>query len=104
MVCISNNFMKKNVKTFLKFAAKDEIAKSANPSIVRASTIYFRTMQEMRKHQKNIAKGKKVSHWDYGRQGSQTTIHLQNILGMGNAVLRNFCRSRETWCCYSSYI
>ena len=72
--------MKKNVKTFLKFAAKDEIAKSANPSIVRASTIYFRTMQEMRKHQKNIAKGKKVSHWDYGRQGSQTTIHLQNIL------------------------
>jgi len=72
--------MKKNVKTFLKFAAKDKIAKSANPSIVRASTIYFKTIQEMRKHQKNIAKGKKVSHWDYGRQGSQTTIHLQNIL------------------------
>jgi cystathionine beta-lyase len=72
--------MKKNVKTFLKFAGKDKVAKSANPSIVRASTIYFRTIQEMRKHQKNIAKGKKVSHWDYGRQGSQTTIHLQNIL------------------------
>ena len=35
---------------------------------------------------------------------SKSLIHLQNILGMGNAVLRNFCRSRETWCCYSSYI
>ena len=72
--------MKKSIKTFLKFAGKDEVARSANPAIVRASTIYFNTMQEMRKHQKNISKGKKVTHWDYGRQGSQTTIHLQNIL------------------------
>ena len=72
--------MKKSVKTFLKFAAKDKVARSANPSIVRASTIYFNSMQEMRKHQKKIAEGKKVEHWDYGRQGSQTTIQLQNIL------------------------
>ena len=72
--------MKKSVKTFLKYAAKDLIARSANPSIVRASTVYFKSMQEMRKHQKNIAKGKKVNYWDYGRQGSQTTIQLQNIL------------------------
>jgi len=72
--------MKKSIKTFLKFAEKDEIARSANPSIVRASTIYFKSMQEMRKHQKKISTGKKVSHWDYGRQGSQTTIKLQNIL------------------------
>ena len=72
--------MKKSVKTFLKFSAKDKVARSANPSIVRASTIYFNSMQEMRKHQKKIAEGKKVEHWDYGRQGSQTTIQLQNIL------------------------
>jgi len=72
--------MKKSIKTFLKSAAKDEIARSANPAIVRASTIYFKTMQEMRQHQKNISQGKKVSHWDYGRQGSQTTIQLQHIL------------------------
>ena len=72
--------MKKSISTFLKNTAKDEIARSANPAIVRASTIYFKTMQEMRKHQKNIAKGKKVNYWDYGRQGSQTTIQLQNIL------------------------
>ena len=72
--------MKKSIKTFLKTAGKDYIAKSANPAIVRASTIFFDTIQEMRKHQKDIAKGKKVKHWDYGRQGSQTTIQLQNIL------------------------
>ena len=72
--------MKKSIRTFLKSAEKDKIARSANPAIVRASTIYFETMQEMRKHQKNISKGKKVTHWDYGRQGSQTTIKLQNIL------------------------
>ena len=73
-------FMKKSIRTFLKGAEKDEIARSANPAVVRASTIYFRTMQEMRAHQKKIAKGKKVTHWDYGRQGSQTSIKLQNIL------------------------
>ena len=72
--------MKKSIRTFLKSAAKDKIARSANPAIVRASTIYFKTMQEMRQHQKNISKGKKVTHWDYGRQGSQTTIQLQYIL------------------------
>ena len=73
-------FMKKSVKTFLKYAAKDYVARSVNPPVVRASTILFKTMQELRKHQKNIAKGKDVSHWDYGRQGSQTTIQLQKIL------------------------
>ena len=72
--------MKKSIRTFLKSSAKDKIARSANPAIVRASTIYFKSMHEMRQHQKNISKGKKVSHWDYGRQGSQTTIQLQHIL------------------------
>ena len=45
--------MKKSISTFLKYAEKDKIARSANPAIVRASTVYFKTMQEMRKHQKN---------------------------------------------------
>ena len=72
--------MKKTEKTFLKTAAKDYIARSVNPPIVRASTILFKTMQELRKHQRNIARGKDVAHWDYGRQGSQTTIQLQKLL------------------------
>ena len=57
---LSNIFMAKSTKTFLKTAAKDYIARSVNPPIVRASTILFKTMQELRKHQKDIAKGKDV--------------------------------------------
>ncbi len=72
--------MAKSIKTYLKYAGKDYISRSVNPPVVRASTILFKTMQELRKHQKNIAKGKDVIHWDYGRQGTQTTIHLQKIL------------------------
>jgi len=72
--------MAKSIKTFLKSAAKDYVTRSVNPPIVRASTILFKTMQELRKHQKDMAKGKEVAYWDYGRQGSQTTIQLQKIL------------------------
>ena len=73
-------FMKKSIKTFLKTAAKDYLSRSVNPPVVRASTILFKTMQELRKHQKDIAKGKDVEHWDYGRQGTQTTVQLQKLL------------------------
>ena len=48
--------MKKSLKTYLKTAAKDYSARSVNPPVVRASTILFKTMQELRKHQKDIAK------------------------------------------------
>jgi len=72
--------MGKSVKTYLKVAAKDYSSRSVNPPVVRASTILFRTMQELRKHQKDIKKGKDVEHWDYGRQGTQTTVQLQKIL------------------------
>ena len=72
--------MKRSIKTFLKSAAKDYTSRSVNPSIVRASTVLFKTMQELRKQQKEEAKNKPVSYWDYGRKGSQTTIHLQKIL------------------------
>ena len=72
--------MTKSVKTLLKFAAKGYSSRSVNPPVVRASTILFKTMQELRKHQKDIAKGKDVEHWDYGRQGTQTTVQLQKLL------------------------
>ena len=72
--------MTKSIKTYLKTAAKDYTSRSVNPPIVRASTILFKTMQELRKHQKDISKGKDVDHWDYGRQGTQTTVQLQKLL------------------------
>ena len=72
--------MKRSIKTYLKTAAKDHSSRSVNPPVVRASTILFKTMQELRKHQKDIRNGKDVSHWDYGRQGTQTTVQLQKLL------------------------
>ena len=72
--------MSKSVKTYLKTAAKDYKSRSVNPPVVRASTILFKTMQELRKHQKDITKRKDVEHWDYGRQGTQTTVQLQKLL------------------------
>ena len=73
-------FMKKSIKTYLKSAAKDYASRSVNPPVVRASTILFKTMQELRKHQENIRKGKDVDFWDYARQGTQTTVQLQKLL------------------------
>jgi len=72
--------MDKSIKTYLKTAAKDYTARSVNPPVVRASTILFKTMQELRKHQKDIANKKDVEHWDYGRQGTQTSVQLQKVL------------------------
>ena len=72
--------MPKSIKTYLKTSAKDYTYRSVNPPVVRASTVLFKTMQELRKHQKDIAAQKDVTHWDYGRQGTQTTVQLQKML------------------------
>ena len=55
-------FMTKSIKTYLKTAAKDYTSRSVNPPVVRASTILFKTMEELRRHQKDIAKGKDIEH------------------------------------------
>ena len=43
--------MKKSTKTFLKHTAKDYYNQSQNPPIVRASTIIFKSMKDIRKTQ-----------------------------------------------------
>ena len=72
--------MKKSIKTFLKHPTRDNSNRSANPAIIRASTILFNTMQELYQHEKKIKKHQKISHYSYGRYGSSTTIELENIL------------------------
>lgn len=72
--------MKKSIKTFLKHPTKDNSNRSANPAVIRASTILFNSMQELYKHEKKIKKHQKISHYSYGRYGSSTTIELENIL------------------------
>ena len=72
--------MKKSTSTFLKHPTKDSINRSANPPVTRASTILFNTMQELHNHEKKIKANKKISYYSYGRDGSTTTIELENIL------------------------
>jgi len=72
--------MSNSFKTFLKHTAKDFHNQSVNPPIVRASTIIFKSMQDIRKTQDKAKKNPKGGHFDYGRQGTSTTHILQQIL------------------------
>ena len=72
--------MSKNFKTFLKHTAKDYHNQSVNPPVVRASTIIFKSMQDIRKTQDKAKKDPTGGHFDYGRQGTSTTHILSKIL------------------------
>jgi cystathionine beta-lyase len=72
--------MKKSINTLLKHSSFNKINRSANPAVVRASTILFDSMQELASHEKKILEDKPVTHYAYGRYGSQTTIELQKIV------------------------
>ena len=77
---VINFFMSKSFKTFLKHTAKDFHNQSVNPPVVRASTIIFKSMQDIRKTQMKALKNPTGGHYDYGRQGTSTTYILQKIL------------------------
>ena len=72
--------MNKSFRTFLKHTAKDYYNQSVNPPVVRASTIIFKTMNELRKTQKKGLKNPIGGHFEYGRQGTSTTFILQQML------------------------
>ncbi|MDA9663925.1 PLP-dependent aspartate aminotransferase family protein [Candidatus Pelagibacter sp.] len=72
--------MTKSFKTFLKHTAKDYHNQSVNPPVVRASTIIFKSMQDIRKMQDKAKKNPIGGHFDYGRQGTSTTYILSQIL------------------------
>ena len=73
-------FMSNSFKTFLKHTAKDFHNQSVNPPVVRASTIIFKSLQDIRKTQAKAKKNPIGGHYDYGRQGTSTTYILQKIL------------------------
>jgi len=72
--------MTKSFKTFLKHTAKDFHNQSVNPPVVRASTIIFKSMRDIRKTQVKAIKNPTGGYYDYGRQGTSTTYILQKIL------------------------
>ena len=69
-----------SLKTFLKHTAKDFHNQSVNPPVVRASTIIFKSMQDIKKTQNKYLKNPVSGNFDYGRQGTSTTYALQQIL------------------------
>tara|TARA_B100001996_G_C18664241_1_gene594287 strand:+ start:440 stop:1615 length:1176 start_codon:yes stop_codon:yes gene_type:complete len=72
--------MDRSFKTFLKHTAKDYYNQSVNPPVVRASTIIFKSMQDLRKTQNKNKKNPIGGHFDYGRQGTSTTYILEKML------------------------
>ena len=72
--------MGNSFKTFLKHTAKDFHNQSVNPPVVRASTIIFKSMQDIRKMESKAKKNPTGGHFEYGRQGTSTTHILQKIL------------------------
>ena len=72
--------MSYSFKTFLKHTAKDFHNQSVNPPVVRASTIIFKSTQDITKTQNKYKKDPTGGHFDYGRQGTSTTHILQKIL------------------------
>ena len=72
--------MKNSIKTYLKHTAKDFHNHSVNPPVVRASTIIFKSMNDIRRTQAKYKKDPRGGYFDYGRQGTSTTHILQKIL------------------------
>ena len=65
--------MSRSFKTFLKHTAKDFHNHSVNPPVVRASTIIFKSMNDIRRTQAKYKRDPRGGYFDYGRQGTSTT-------------------------------
>ena len=85
--------MKYSDITKLKIFAQDKISRSANPAVVRNSTVFFKNMQELLKQENLVKKGSKVDFYEYGRAGKQTTIALQNFITELERAHRTFLTS-----------
>ena len=72
--------MSKSFKTFLKHAGKDYYNQSVNPPVVRASTIIFKSLEDIRKTQNKKIKNPTSGNFSYGREGTSTTFALQQML------------------------
>jgi len=72
--------MSKSFKTFLKHAGKDLYNQSVNPPVVRASTIIFKSLEDIRKAQNKGIKNPTDGNFSYGREGTSTTFALQQML------------------------
>ena len=72
--------MNTSFKTFLKHAGKDLANRSVNTPVVRASTLIFKSLEDIRKTQNYGLKKPLGGHFSYGREGTKTTFALQKML------------------------
>ena len=72
--------MAKSFKTLLKHAGKDFYNQSVNPPVVRASTLIFKSIEDIIKTRNKSKKNPIDGHFIYGREGSSTTFALQQML------------------------
>ena len=72
--------MAKSFKTLLKHAGRDFYNQSVNPPVVRASTLIFKSIEDIRKTQNKSKNNPIGGHFIYGREGSSTTFALQQML------------------------
>ena len=82
--------MKKSIKTFLKHAAKDYFSRSVNPPIVRASTVLFKTVQELKKQQKDEEKNKDVSVGIMAEKGAKQQFNYKRCLKNWSKLIMYF--------------
>ena len=95
--------MSNSFKTFLKHTAKDFHNQAVNPPIVRASTIIFKSMGDIRKMQNKAKSDPTGGHFDYGRQGTSTTHVLQKILSKLEESYHTFLNTNWIWGSFFSY-
>ena len=67
-------------KTLIKHFTKDFHNQSVNPPVVRASTLIFKSIEDIRKTQNKSKKNPIDGHFSYGREGTSTTFVLQKML------------------------
>ena len=56
--------MKYSDITKLKILAQDNVARSANPAVVRNSTVFFKSMQELINHENLVKKNSEVNFYE----------------------------------------
>ena len=71
--------MKPTDITKLKHLAQDKISRSANPAIVRNSTVFFKNMQELIKQEDLVKRGTKVNFMSKEEQVVKRQLLLKTL-------------------------
>ena len=83
--------MKPTDITKLKHLAQDKISRSANPAVVRNSTVFFKNMQELMK-QENLVKSVRGAKGGYVLESPPEEIKISNIISAVDEKIKTFVK------------